>query len=144
MEANFIALVPSFKFERSPTFVLACDVVGLHLLHASFLGLVDVELETSFVVGDGVNMSSDDRCIMAVVNACDEESEILRLDQSNFTWRINRADALTIVDKLRSLLTSNMPGHQYLEVGRGRYRTVVVTKHEYPVDTIRAMRDGRA
>ncbi|WP_291870108.1 hypothetical protein [Bradyrhizobium sp.] len=145
METNFIALVPSFKFEPDPTFVLACDAIGLRLLRDSFLELENAEPETFFVVGDGVKMASDERCRLTIVRASvGEESEILRSNQSECIWRIARSDAVTIAAKLLSLFESNIPGHQYLEVERGRYRTVVVTKDEYPVGTIRAMRDGRA
>ena len=47
-------------------------------------------------------------------------------------------------DKLYSLADSEMPGHQYIDLHSGQFRTVVITKGGYPVDTIRAMRDGRA
>jgi hypothetical protein len=144
-QTNFIALVPRFKFEASLTFVLACDAIGLHFLRQNFLELVDSEPETSFVIGDGLTIASDDRCRLTVITNDDvEKSEIVQSNESEFTWRVSRTDATAIAAKVLSLLTSNVPGHQYLEVQRGCYRSVVVTKQEYPVETIRAMRDGRA
>jgi hypothetical protein len=145
METNFIALVPSFKFERHPTFVLTCDPVSLRWLRDSFLQLLDAEPGISFVIGDGTPIASDDRCRLTVVKSRNRQaSEILPSVQSAFIWHIRPTDAATCAAQLLSLLTSNIPGHQYLEVERGNYPTVVVTKHEYPADTIRAMRDGRA
>jgi hypothetical protein len=144
METNFIALVPDFPFVRRPTFVMACDVVGLHWLRDSFLCLVDAELQNTFVIGDGTPIASDDRCRLTVVKVRDEQvNEILPSDQSDFIWHVRPINAATFGAQLSSLLSSNIPGHQYLEVERGNHRTVVVTKHEYPVETIRAMRDGR-
>jgi hypothetical protein len=70
-------------------------------------------------------------------------SEISQTNQSAFIWQINQTDAFTVAAKLLSLATSNVPGPQYLEVEHGRYRTVVATKDEYPIDFIRAVRDGR-
>jgi hypothetical protein len=145
IEANFIALVPSFKFERSPMFVSALDAVGLRWLRDGFLELVDADAGASFVIGDGAPIASDDRCKLIAVKArTGQASKILPIDQSNFAWDIGPTDAASFADQLSSLLFSNIPGHQYLELERGNYRAVVVTKHEYPVDTIRAMRDGRA
>ena len=144
METNFIALVPYFKFERRPTFTMTCDVVGLHWLRDSFLRLADAGPQNTFVIGDGTPIASDDRCRLAVVNVRDEQAnEILPSDQSDFIWHVSPINAATFGAQLSSLLSSNIPGHQYLEVERGNYRTVVVTKHEYPVETIRKMRDGR-
>ena len=60
METNFIALVPGFKFERRPTFVLTCDAAGLRWLRDAFLELVEAESEDSFIVGDGIPIASDD------------------------------------------------------------------------------------
>jgi|SRR5579872_659568 len=144
MQTNFIALVPRFKFEAGPTFLLACDAIGLHFLCQNFLELVDSGPETSFVIGDGLTIASDDRCRLTVMTADDVEKSGIVQSKSGFTWRVSRADAAAIAAKVLSLLTSNVPGHQYLEVQGGCYRSVIVTKQEYPVDTIRAMRDGRA
>jgi hypothetical protein len=144
MEANFIALVPGFKFDRRPTFMLTCDAVGLRWLRDGFLGLVDAEPGASLVIGDGIPIASDDRCRLIVVEIHNRQaSEILPSDHFDFIWHIDSTDAVTFAAQLLSLLSSNIPGHQYLKVERGSYRTVVVTKHEYTVDTIRAMRDGR-
>src|SRR5258708_6227545 len=87
METNFIALVPYFKFERRLTFVMTCDVVGLHWLRDSFLCLVDAELQNTFVIGDGTPIASDDRCRLAAVKVRDEQAnEILPSYQSDFIW----------------------------------------------------------
>lgn len=144
METNFIALVPGFKFERHPTFVVTCDAAGLRWLRDRFLELLDAEPENSFIVGDGIPIASDDMCRLTVVKSRNgHASEILPSVQPDFIWHIAPADAATCAGELSSLLSSNIPGHQYLEIERGNYRTVVVTKHEYLVDTIRAMRDRR-
>jgi hypothetical protein len=82
--------------------------------------------------------------LMTVTTTDDVEKSGIVQSKSGFTWRVSRTDAAAIAAKVLSLLTSNVPGHQYLEVQRGCYRSVVVTKQEYLVDTIRAMRDGRA
>jgi hypothetical protein len=141
VESNFIAHVPNFKFERSPTFLLACDATGLHWLQDRFLGLFDAG--TSFVIGDGAAIASDGRFRLIVMKDRDDrESEILRSKPSEFIWHIGRAAASDIAAKLLSLGTSNLPGHHYLEVERNRFHTIVVTKDEYCVDRIRAMRDG--
>ena len=62
METNFIALVPGFKFERRPTFVLTCDAAGLRWLRDAFLELVEAESEDSFIVGDGIPIAHTATC----------------------------------------------------------------------------------
>lgn len=144
MEANLVALVPGFKFERHPMFVLACDAFGLQWLRDGFLELASAEPGVSFVIGDGIPIASDDSCRLTVMNVrAGEASKILPSDQPDFIWYVDPGDAANFAAQLSALLSSNIPGHQYLEVEQGNYRSVVVTKQEYPVDTIRAMRDGR-
>jgi hypothetical protein len=144
MENNFIALVPRFKFERHPTFVVTCDTFGLSWLRERFVGLADAKRGSSFVVGDGVEIASDHRCKLTVIRTQEgRESEISKLGPTEFIWSIDQIDAAAAADKLSSLIASNIAGHQYVEVEHGRYRMVVFTKDEYHIDTIRAMRDGR-
>jgi hypothetical protein len=138
-ETNFIALVPGFKFERRPTFVLACDADGLRWIRYGFLGFLDAKTQHFFVIGDGIPIASDDMCRLTVAKSHNAQaSEIL----PSLLWHIGPSRAATYAAKLSSLLLSNMPGHQYLDVERGNYQTVVITKHEYTVDIIRAMRDS--
>jgi hypothetical protein len=144
METNFVALVGGFKFERRPTFILTCDAVGLRWLRDGFLTLMDADRGNSFIVGNGTPIASDDLCKLTVVKSRNRQpSKVLPSVPTDFEWHVDPADAATYADQLSSLLLSDIPGHQYLDVQRGNYRTVVVTKLEYPVDTIRAMRDGR-
>jgi hypothetical protein len=144
MLTNFIALIPFFKSERSWTFLLACDAVGLYWLRDRFLQLVDSKPDASFVIGDGLGIASDGRCVLIVEKARNHEPSVIeRLSQINFTWRINSENAAQSADKILTLAISNFPGHQYFDLDRGRFHTVVITKDEYPVETIRAMRDGR-
>jgi hypothetical protein len=145
MTTNLIALVPKFKLERGPTFVLSCDADGLNWLKDRFGGLVEAEPNESFMIGDGAPIGSDDRCRLTVVGAHGADSDrIKRCGHSEFTWRITPTNSAFVAAQLEALLTSNTPGHQYLEIEHGEYPTVVITKYEYPVDNIRAMRDGRA
>ena len=89
-------------------------------------------------------IASDDLCKLTVVKSRNRQpSKVLPSVPTDFEWHVDPANAATYADQLSSLLLSDIPGHQYLDVQRGNYRTVVVTKLEYPVDTIRAMRDGR-
>jgi len=121
-----------------------CIVGGRVELGASVRLMSHVVIDGRTMIGDGTPIASDDRCRLAVVNVRDEQAnEILPSDQSDFIWHVSPINAATFGAQLSSLLSSNIPGHQYLEVERGNYRTVVVTKHEYPVETIRKMRDGR-
>lgn len=144
METNFVALVPKFKFERGPAFVLVCDAIGLQWLRTRFVELIGAKPEASFVIGDGTPISSDDKCRLTVAEARNgDTSEIARSDRGDFTWRISRDDATAVAAKLFSLVSSNVPGHQYFQFERGRFRSVVVTKDEYSIDVVRAMRDGR-
>jgi hypothetical protein len=144
MTANLIALVPKFKLERRPTFVLSCDADGLNWLKDRFRGLAEAESNESFVIGDGAPIVSDDRCRLTVVSMHGAESDrIKRSGHSEFTWCITPTNSAFVAAQLETLLTSNTPGHQYLEIEHGEYPIVVVTKYEYPVDNIRAMRDGR-
>jgi hypothetical protein len=136
MTSNLIALVPEFKIERRPTFVLNCDVEGLKWLHDRFCDLSIAESEESFVIGDGAPIVSDERCGLTVLN--------VRCGPSEFIWRITPTNCAFVAVQIETLLESNTPGHQYLEIQHGEYPTIVVTKHEYLVDDIRAMRDGRA
>jgi hypothetical protein len=54
MENNFIALVPRFKLEAHPTFVVACDTFSLNWLREKFVDLVDTKLRNPSVAGNGV------------------------------------------------------------------------------------------
>ena len=142
MQANFIALVRQFKFQDGPTFVLDCDATGLTWLQHRFRDLVEADDQGSFVMGNRTVFASDDKCRLNVVRDKDEPTgEIFNTDGTNFIWRISRAQAAMVAAKLLSLLTFGKPGHQYLDIEGGRYRTVVVTQGEYTAEELRAMRD---
>ena len=140
---NFIALVSRFKFERGPAFVLTCDTATLHWLENAFLALGDGESQAPIVVGNGSPISSDERCHLVVeIARGGRVAEIRQLDRSRFCWSIEPKNIEAITGKLRLLRISEVAGHQYLEVERGSFRTVVITKGEYTADIIREMRDG--
>jgi hypothetical protein len=144
MASNFIALLAAFKSARASTFLLACDTAALYWLQNRFRRIVEAESDTSFVIGDGIAIASDNRCKLSVVRVDDDNrSEIQRCNQLEFTWHIGREQAALAAEKILSLAASNVPAHQYLEPNCGHFRAVVITKDEYPLDTIRAMRDGR-
>jgi hypothetical protein len=142
MQSNFVAQVPEFKFSSRPTFLLACDTMGVSWLRDRFSWLSGAQPDAPFVIGDGACIASDDRCIISVAKARDRrQSEFARHDQTHFTWRLDAEEAAEIADKLRSLTESGVPGHQYIDLDHGRFGTIVVTKDEYPVETVRQMRD---
>jgi hypothetical protein len=144
MHSNFIALVPSLKFTPGPAFLLTCDAMGVQWLRDRFLWLVDAKSDPSFVIGNGIPIESDSRCILTVTKVQgNRSSEIQWRDQTHFTWRIDAEEAEWIAEKLFPLATSGVPGHQYIDLNGGQFRTVEVSKDEYPVDTIRRMRDDQ-
>lgn len=138
--SSFVALLPEFKFERGPTFVMTCDALGLRWLHSKLLSLNDVG--ESFVIGDDEIISSDGKCVLTVVKAL--RSEILRVGPFQFTWNVSQRDATFAAAQVLMLAEESHPGHQYLDVEGGHYRCVVVTKDEYPTEIIRVMRDHPA
>jgi hypothetical protein len=143
-ETNFIALVRRFKFEVGPTFVLACDTVGLAWLQDRFCDPGEFDHADSFLIGDQTVIASDDKCRLTVVRDKHEpRGKIFGSDGTSYIWHITRAQAASAAAKLLSLLTFGGLGHQYLDIEGGRHRTVVVTKGEYTADVLRAMRDER-
>jgi hypothetical protein len=87
-ETNFIALVPGFKFERRPTFVLTCDADGLRRIRDGFLGFLDAKTQDFFVIGDGIPIASDDMCRLTVAKSHNAQaSEIL----PSLLWHIGLA-----------------------------------------------------
>jgi hypothetical protein len=143
MEANFVALVPRYKFESGPTLLLTCDKAGICWIRDKFRGLRSAGAGTGFTIGDGNLISSDGKCRITVSQPREGSSEIVQSGPMDFTWQVCVEDARMAVDKLNSLARSGTPGHQYLDVAKGFVRTVVVTKDEEPVDVVRAMRDDR-
>lgn len=140
---NLIAIVPKYKFECGPTFMLACDADGLRWLKEGFLSLLEEKSEQAFVIGDDNHITSDGRLTLTVaVSGGQDRDKIEHDDASKFTWHISRGEAMAVAKKLYALLISNTPGHQYFGNGRGPYQTMVVTKGEEPPDLVRAMRDG--
>src|SRR3954447_22022428 len=88
-------------------------------------------------------ITSDGKCSLVVALAEIRRSgRIDRNDATHFTWKITREDAVNAADMLETLVSSNIPGHQYLTDARESFQTVVVIKDEEPIDFIRAMRDG--
>jgi hypothetical protein len=140
---NLLALIQKYKFERGPTLVLACDVEGLTWLRDRFTELCNSTVGVKFVVGESLPITSDGKCSLVVALAeRGETGRIDRNDATHFTWNITREDAVNAADMLETLVSSNIPGHQYLTDARGSYQTVVVIKNEEPIELIRAMRDG--
>jgi hypothetical protein len=140
---NLIAIVPKYKFERGPTFMLACDADGLRWLRERFLSLLEEESERAFMIGDDNPITSDGRFTLTVaVSGGRDRDKIEHDDASKFTWHISRGEAMVVAEKLYALLISNTPGHQYFGNGSGPYQTLVVTIGEQPPDLVRAMRDG--
>lgn len=144
MAENFIALVPKFKFESRPTFLLSCDAHGLRWLRDCFLALDGSDNGFSFVIGDGEPIESDNKCKLTI--EISSKIAVERIDQTgpdDFLWCMTTDSARDAAIKLESLFASNIPGHQYFDLASGLYRTVVVTKNEESIDMIRKMRDGR-
>lgn len=145
MAINLFVFVPGgFKLERGPTFVLACDALGVRWLGDRFLGLAMAGSGVSFTIGDGDPISSDNKCSIVVRKAAGDAGgdEISHSGKSRFSWAVSSSYANGAASQLFSLADSKVPAHQYLNIERGRYRTVVVTKDEYPLDTLRSMRDS--
>ena len=138
MSANFVALVDGFKLEHGAAFVLSCEPFGLGWLRNQF-GALASNPAVSFSIGDGAPIESDSRCVLSVASSIDEGEGIVCLGPSRYLWRT--AYAAMVADQLESLFASNLPGHQYLRLESGEYRTVVVTKGEYTADMLRQMRD---
>lgn len=143
MAENFIALVPKFKFESRPTFLLSCDAYGLRWLRDRFLAVDGSDNGFFFVVGDGEPIESDNKCKLTI--EISPKIAVERIDQTgpdDFLWCMTTESAGDAVAKLEALFTSNTPGHQYFDLASGVYRTIIVTKGEESIDVIRKMRDG--
>ncbi len=141
---SLVAVVPSYKFERGPTFLLSLDMAGLRWLRDRFLAVADAKDGAAFVLGDGLPIASDGLCKFVVRVSGDAGGDrIQRNSDTEFTWRVTRENIADIAEKLHALAVSDKPGHQYFGTRGGPYQTVVVTKGEEPVDLVRAMRDGR-
>ena len=139
MTTNLVAQLPKYKLQDKPTFLLSCDSTGIAWLRDGFLGL---NTSRSFRVGNGNPIASDGRLQMDVeLVTGHDKSKIQLVRGSLFTWHVTRNDIDQIVAKLDTFLTSNIPGHQYFDLSKGSYRTVVVSKHEEPIEIVRAMRD---
>lgn len=144
MSDNLIAIIRKYKFERGPSFILACDAIGVGWLSARLSGFFqNDELHSrEFVIGDDHPFSSDGKCQLLVVPDKEGAGSRIVPDQDvRYIWYLSKNDAEVAAKKIDVLARSNIPGHQYLESGRGPYQTVVVTKGEEPLNIIRRMRD---
>jgi hypothetical protein len=113
-------------------------------LRDRFIELCNTINGVKFVVGESHPITSDEKCTLVVTLAMGGRANtIVRNDATHFTWSISREGAANAADKLETLITSNIPGHQYLTDASGSYQTVVVIKNEEPIELIRAMRDSR-
>jgi hypothetical protein len=137
MDQNYVALVPSFKSNGRPTFVLACDALGLEWLVDRFTALTASHDASEFSIGDGNVFASDDRCNIQVRRG--KRSLITRLHGGSYLWTVRDTDAQQTYAQLESLRAASSPGHQYVELRNGDYQTVVVTKGEYPTTVLRSM-----
>lgn len=139
---NFMAIVPKYKFETGPTFMLSCDSDGLRWIKENILFCQ--QIGGAFVLGNGKPISSDDLCVLKVQVSKDREPELISCSgKSEFTWNLLAERVSHVVGQLETLIASNMPAHQYFGPGGGPYQTIVMTKNEEPTELIRAMRDGR-
>jgi hypothetical protein len=142
MPANFIAVLPKYKLEQGPTFLLACDATGIDWLRCRFAEFSVAPANSSFVVGNGNPIASDGRCELTITLAEAGSRQLISAQRNmTFIWRIPREDSEEVATKLSILRDTNVPCHQYFGDGGGPYQTIVVTKNEEPIDLIRAMRD---
>jgi hypothetical protein len=60
------------------------------------------------------------------------QSSGMRSTGTGFEWKIGPEDAADFADKVDVLVSSDQPGHQYIECGGDNSLTVVISSKEYP------------
>jgi hypothetical protein len=144
LPTNFIAVVPKYKLEQGPTFLLACDATGLDWLTCRFGEFSTSPANSNFLVGDGSPIASDGKCQLTITLTDERNRQPISPKRKvTFIWRISREDSVEATEMLSVMRDSNSPCHQYFRNGSGPYQTLVVTKNEEPIDLIRAMRDRK-
>jgi hypothetical protein len=135
ISTNQFLVYSPFQNFGDPALLLVLDNEGIEWLIFCLQQLAELGGDGSFVLGDGHPVGSDNRC---VVNArFSEESSGAHLvctKHCEFDWTLSRQSTRRFGDLLRGLRDADH-GHQYLDNDEGP--TVIVSKGEYEVDTIR-------
>jgi hypothetical protein len=132
-------LVKTSALGGDPAFIIACDEGTLYWLSSSFLSLGETQC---FRIGDGQPVCSDGRCLIEVTaDHTGSEPNILTKGEGHFSWSMSPKKAEQYAALVNGV--TNFPGacHQYLETEQSHVPTVVVSKGEYDLGTIRKMRD---
>jgi hypothetical protein len=140
---NLLAHVSSFKGQEA--FVIACDDEALRWLANRFDLLKDDRGGADFVIGDDHEIGSDGKIEIMVRKS--EGQAVTRLNHKknkSLDWFVSVDCALRYQEKLLAMLSFQGPCHNYFDVVSDNGNTIpfVITKGEYHIETIRAMRDA--
>lgn len=136
---SFVAYVQSFKSE-GPALVLSSDDAGLTWLMQSLDQLKEGK-SRAFMIGDGTPVASDGMCLVEL--RCDDggATRIERRGKHEFAWMLSRKKLAEYIELVAGLLRAAGPGHQYLDMDEPSSPTFILSKNEYTIDLLRAMRE---
>lgn len=141
---NLLAHISSFKGREA--FVIACDKAAIRWLADQFGALYNTHARAElFVIGNGKEIESDGELEIVVRHADGSHVTEMKYDSlGKVEWLVSSDCAMAYRKKILAMLESLEPCHNYLDISGGKIgpKTIVITKDEYPINTVRAMRDG--
>jgi hypothetical protein len=138
---NFLAYVKSYLGNEA--LVFSCDNEGLRYLQNIFVQGFPDETCSSFKIGNDEHINSDGLCEIEIIKARPSDSvKIERKNDVEFVWTVPLNRAEDYRDMLTPMLVATIPCHQYFDPDGASSLFIIVTKDEYPIHKLRAMRDN--